>query len=611
MCAFGHYLRDSVCQPCGFVHNTYCANLKEYATSYNMDTGSVINWGQCDAFAATQTTAETCATCTCNFVRNSIAYDSDLECAGVNEYVSLETFQCEHCPEAYFIVDQECVPYASHHFSRDMYNNCIPGYVKNQQIGARGTCMPCPVGMFSNSAQDTVCTACPRNLVTMSPGSISENDCAYCPRNRYMVFDQTTKKYRCEPCDACSTRREAAHMQTSCHRCLLQDMIDVLRGAGDASAPNCVLSHMGSCEIYFDTDDVFQTCRQKCRADSTAAVCNFCHQTTAFDLEGATFPGVQMHPKIFVPGLFTPAIYTNDGGIRNEDRIMIFLYDILKDDNIVAVGERHKWLEFSNLVNRDFAALRVANYQTCVDATFPANPGECVGSCTLATFHDECSRLSTVYVTDSAIVSTNDVRFVSGSQRYLDIFSKYYNYYIQLHEDLKPAVQTQQKQMGDNECILDAAQKFERVKVVIFAREMQVQHVTSMTIYDSSENMAHFVFPTEDPQKTFHEISVDLEGIDHICSITFSHPPALLKTLNTVYIDFTFSDVIDPLDPVALFSGTSVFRRAPASDATFFVCPEATFVTSPAYITDNLQYDALQKLVRPHMCTNRDYSIAV
>ena len=571
----------------------------------------MINWAQCNAFVATKTTAETCSTCTCNFVRNSIAYNSNLECVGENEYVSLETFQCEHCPDAYFIIEQACVPYTSHHFSHDMYNNCMPGYVKDQQIGARGTCMPCPVGTFSNSAQDMVCTACPRNLVTMSTGSISENDCVYCPRNHFMVFNQNTREYRCERCDACTTRRESAHMQTSCHRCLLQDMIDVLRMPGDASAPNCVLSHMGSCEIYFDTDDVFQTCRQKCRVDSTAAVCNFCYRNAASDLEGATFPGIQMHPKIFVPGLFTPAIYANDGGIRNEDRIMIFLYDILKDDNIVAVGERHRWLEFSNLVNREFAALRVANYQTCVDATFPATLGDCVGSCTLATFHDECSRLSTVYVTDSAIVFTNDVRFVSGSQKYLDIFSKYYDYYIQLYEDLKPALHPLHKIVGNNECILAANQKFRRVNVVIFAREMQLRHITTMSIYDSSQNMAHFVFPAYDSQRTFYDISIDLDSINHICRITFSPPSALLKTQNAVYIDFTFSDVSDTLVPVTLFSGTSVFRRAPASDSTFFVCPESTFVNSPAYITDNLQYDKLQRLVAPHMCTNKDYSIAV
>jgi len=610
ICEFGEYLHNNVCKPCGFVHDRYCADLKEYTVSYGMDATNVIDWTQCAAFVQTKTTVETCATCTCNFVRNSISYDSSLECVGKNEYVSLETFQCEYCPDAYFIVDQVCVPYASHHFSRDMYNNCIPGYVKNKQIGASGTCVQCAVGTFSNSPQDTACSVCPRNLVTMHPGSFSENDCAYCPRNHFMVFDENTRHYRCDRCDPCTTRREAAHMQQSCHRCQLQDMIEMLRLPGDSSETNCVLSEMGDCDTYFDTDDVFQTCRQKCSGDNSATVCNFCHRDTTSDLEGTTFPGIQIHPKIFIPGLFTPTTYINGGGIQNEDRIMIFMYDILKDDNIAPVGERHRWLEFSNLVNQDFAALRVANYAICVQDVFPIIMNDCFDECSLGEYHDQCSRLSTEHTTDSAMVFTNDARFVSGSQRYFAIFSKYYNYYTQLYEQLKPLVRAPLQIVGPDECIFNVGQRFSRVSVLVSVRDMPVSLLETITIYDSSDGMIRVDFPHDNTQHILHIASVDVDSLNDICSVKFSMPPDMLKTHNQLYIDFTISDTTDPLDVVPLLSATSVLQRPQASNTTFFMCPEETFVHSPAYITDNRQYDELQNLVRPHMCRGKDYSIS-
>ena len=538
ICAFGHYMQSGTCNKCQSLHAGYCDALEQSLLEENFNVDFDIN--ACHQFIATQNTVALCDTCNCSISRNSIPFVPIHECKETNYYVSSLTNSCEYCPSSYYIVKNHCVPFSAPAVGTDMYGKCVAGYFKVQ-----GICTACPKGTFSTSSRDRTCTTCPRNLTTKYEASIHEDDCAFCSNNQFQVFVSTTG-YRCKPCDVCTTRREATHMFPTCHKCQIQDI--------QLQTQNCVLSQMGNCETYFETDDAVKSCAK------TPLPPNL--ECTAINL-----------PRVYTTVYKNPLDFQLNAMGVEKLKVTSHKLNWGFTFELMDVQPYLSWIQFSNIVNQNYMLERNAKFKNCLKA----GGDDILELCGIAddefTIEDPGLRVST---------------------RYLSIANAQINYYKNLLARLTVIPGTGQSLQ--NGCILPSTHRFNQVTVEMTPVNIDLRNVKRIIIQSSD------LLNTTCNGICMNGASVrmNLPARD-ICNIYFDVDKDE-KTNNTFSVRFSVLT-----NERTLFSGLLVSKRIHLA-TNFYFCSGSQFIKNPAYIKDNIEYDNLQKFVSPGMCTGKDYS---
>ena len=546
ICDFGNYMDNGICKKCTSLHVGYCNDLQQSLLEYNFNISFDIN--ACHQFMATQNKVDLCDTCNCSISRNSIPYVPISGCKEKNYYVSSLTNDCEYCPPSYYIVMNHsgnwCVPFSTTAVGTDIYGKCVAGYFK-----VRNVCTPCPKGTFSNSSRDRTCTMCPRNLTTKYEASVHEDDCAFCSNNQFQVFVKGTG-YQCKQCDVCTTRREAAHMFLSCHKCQIQDI-----KFKDEGAKNCVLSQMGSCETYFETDDAVKSCENSRLSHNL--------ECTAINLP-RVFTTIYRHPLDF-----------QFNAIGNE-KLKVTSHK-LNWEFTFELGNVHEyltWIQFSNIVNQRYMLERNAKFANCLKAG-----GDDI--------REVCSTAD-----DEFTIEDPGLRV---SARYHSIVKAHIDYYKNI-----PTILTVIPEIGysqQNGCILPSTQKFNQVIVKMFPMNIELKSVKRIIIQNSGLSNT----TCEGICMNGPSVSINMAARD-ICNIYFEVNTDE-KTNNVFSVRFEVST-----SERTFFSGLLISNKI-HSTANFYFCSSSQFIENPAYLKDNIEYDNLQKFVSAGMCTGKDYYI--
>jgi len=546
ICALGHYMQNGVCRGCQSLHAGYCDALQQSLLEDNFNVDFDMN--ACSQFIATKNTVVLCDTCNCSISRNSIPYAPTNGCKKTNYYVSSLTSDCEYCPPSYYIVKNHsgnwCVPFSTAAVGTNMYGQCIAGYFRVQD-----TCTACPKGTFSSSSNDRTCTICPRNLTTNYVASIHEDDCAFCSNNQFQVFVSATG-YRCEQCDVCTTRREAAHMFSTCHKCQIQDI-----KVQSHVAQNCVLSQMGNCETYFETDDAVKSCEE------TPLPQNL--ECTAINLP-RVYTTIYKNPLDFQ----SDAITTENLKVTSHKLNWGFTFELNH------VQPYLTWIQFSNIVNQHYMTERNAKFKNC-----------------LKTGGDDILEVCST-ADDEFTIEDPGLRV---SARYLSIVNTQINYYKNILAKLTIIPGTGNSLQ--NGCILPTTQRFNQVTVEMTAVNIELKTVKRITIQSSQ------LFNTTCDGTCLDGASVriNLPARD-ICNIYFDVDKDE-KTSNMFAVRFNVLT-----NEQIIFSGLLVSKKI-HTKANFYFCSSSQFIENPAYIKDNVEYDNFQKFVSAGMCTGKDYYI--
>jgi len=546
ICGFGNYMHNGTCKKCSSLHAGYCNDLQQSLLEDNFKVFFDIN--ACHQFMATQNTVALCDTCNCSISRNSISYVPINGCKQTNHYVSSLTNDCEYCPPSYYIVRNHsgnwCVPFSTTAVGTDMYGKCVAGYFK-----VRSICTPCPKGTFSSFSSNRLCTMCPRNLTTKYEASIHEDDCAFCSNNQFQVFVNATG-YQCEQCDVCTTRREAAHMFSSCHKCQIQDI-----KFKDQVAKNCVLSQMGSCETYFETDDAVKSCA------NTPLPQNL--ECTAINLP-RVYTTIYRHPLDFQFN----AVGNEKLKVTSHKLNWEFTFE-LRD-----VQAYLTWIQFSNIVNQHYMLERNAKFANCLKAGGDDVLEVCSTADDEFTLEDPGLRIST---------------------RYLSIVKAHIDYYKNI-----PTILTVIPEIGhslQNGCILPSTQRFNQVIVEITPVNIELKAVQRIII----QNSELLNTTCEGMCMSGSSVSINMAARD-ICNIYFEVNTDK-KTNNVFSVRFNL------LTSERTFFSVLLISNKIHSTTNFYFCSSSEFIQNAAYIKDNIEYDNLQKFVSAGMCTGKDYYI--
>ena len=544
--AFGHYRHDGICKKCTYLHVGYCKFLQQILLEDNFDFFFDIN--ACHHFVASQNTVDLCNSCSCSISRNSIPYGPFNACNKTNHYVSSLTNDCEYCPPSYYIVRNHsgnwCVPFSTTAVGTDMYGKCVAGYFK-----VRSICTPCPKGTFSSFSSNRLCTMCPRNLTTKYEASIHQDDCALCSNNQFQVFVNATG-YQCKQCDVCTTRREAAHMFSSCHKCQIQDI-----KFKDQVAKNCVLSQMGSCETYFETDDAVKSCA------NTPLPQNL--ECTAINLP-RVYTTIYRHPLDFQFN----AVGNEKLKVTSHKLNWEFTFE-LRD-----VQAYLTWIQFSNIVNQHYMLERNAKFANCLKAGGDDVLEVCSTADDEFTLEDPGLRIST---------------------RYLSIVKAHIDYYKNI-----PTILTVIPEIGhslQNGCILPSTQRFNQVIVQITPVNIELKAVQRIII----QNSELLNTTCEGMCMSGSSVSINMAARD-ICNIYFEVNTDK-KTNNVFSVRFNL------LTSERTFFSVLLISNKIHSTTNFYFCSSSEFIQNAAYIKDNIEYDNLQKFVSAGMCTGKDYYI--
>ena len=505
---------------------------------------SAIDWADCTSYAASHSKTEVCDTCKCNFVQDSLEYDTAEQCIGNRNYISRVTLACEHCSDARVIHNHECLV----SLSEDL-KPCLPGHVKNYDVGANGLCVKCVRGFFSENTDSVQCQQCPNGFTTEHEGIISPNDCVFCPQHDYMIFDEISKTYQCNLRDLCHTNRQQAHMLDTCSKCEVVDIMQALQVFGEDRPPNCALSGMSSCNSYFTTSDVLKTCIDVCGVDRSDAVCDFCPSYLAspdFDTE---YVGIFLHLKFFIPNLFTPLRYSRSNGLDQSEQLMVVYYTLTKDRLVENVGTQYKWLEYSNVINKQFADDKIANYRLCTNEIFTAGTelASCLDNldyrddCLNEWVDDKCTYENNLeYNTDDEFMSTYTQGFISTApDLYVQSFPQHREYYSAIPDFIIPPILSSQKIITSSHCMYDDVISVDVLYINITTRNIGLNAITSMTINDSSQKFTT-VQTSSATGQTSLDFNVELEDLKDICTITFT-AHTNRKTHVKFYVEFIIS----------------------------------------------------------------------
>jgi hypothetical protein len=402
-------------------------------------------------------------------------------------------------------------------------------------------------------------------------------------------------------------------MLGTCSKCELVDIMQALQVLGEDKPPNCVLSEMSMCNSYFTTNDVLKTCIDVCGVDRTRAVCDFCPAYLGppdFDTE---FVGIFLHPKFFVPDLFTPLRYSRSNGLDQSEKLIVIYYTLTNDRLVENVGTRYRWLEYSNVVNKQFADDRNANYRLCTNEIFTAgtelasclNNLDYIDDCLNEWVDDKCTYESSLeYNTDDEFMSTYAQGFISNSPRsYSESFSQQRQYYSSILDTLIRPIVSSQKVVTSSNCMYDDVISTNVLYVNIRTYNIELDAITSMVIRDSLQKSTTVPISAAIGESTL-DFTVELGDLNDICTISFT-ARTNKRTHMRFYVEFIISiqdNTRVSVGVTPLVVGTVVFEKTAPNESTFHVCDAQSFAESPAFITDNVEFGHIQEEIKSLLC---------